>query len=175
MATQAQIQDLAEKMQQERASLLTMFEGISEECAETRPPDADGEEGWSVKGQLSHLVWMGTAYHHWVQRAFTEDRLDLSEGDHPDPVAYPMEQAHDRETRRQVEAVARVHAGGGGDDRAERLRAHNGLTRIRRADGDAVAPLLLPTRPYAQGPDRRQAIRLPAAVPERRRDRPTLP
>ena len=82
-------------MQQERASLLAVIEGISEERGETRPPDAEGEEWWSVKEQLSHLAWMETAYRHWVQRALTEDRPDLSEDDHLDPVAYPMEQAHE--------------------------------------------------------------------------------
>ena len=95
MATTEQIQDLAEKMTQERAELLAALDGIDEQQAEMRNPDADGEDGWSTKEQLAHLEWMEGLYRHWVERALSEERPDLSQGDGPDPVLYPQEQAHD--------------------------------------------------------------------------------
>lgn len=96
MANNEQVHDLIEKMGQERAALLATLDSISEHDAEIQNPEMDGEEGWSVKEQLSHLEWMEGLYRHWVQRALDEDRPDLSQGSGPEPVTYPMEQAHDQ-------------------------------------------------------------------------------
>jgi len=102
MATTEEIQDLAEKMTQERAALLASLDSIAEQQAEMRNPDADGEDGWSTKEQLSHLEWMEGLYRYWVERALSEDRPDLSEGDVPPPVIYPQEQAHDHTVAEHV-------------------------------------------------------------------------
>lgn len=107
MATQEQIDDLAQKMAEQRTSLLAALEGIDDAVAEVRNPEADGEEGWSVKEQLSHLATMETLYRNWVERALKEDRPDLSQGGHPDPIAYPMDVAHDHAVREHVAELTR--------------------------------------------------------------------
>lgn len=94
MATQAQVDELIAKMTEERAALLAAVATVSQDDAETRPPDGEGEAGWSVKEQLSHLAEMETSYRAWVQRALTEDRPDVTEGTTSDPVAVPHAEAH---------------------------------------------------------------------------------
>ena len=95
MATQAQIDDLFEKMQEERAALLAALADVDEEQAEVQPPEGEGEEGWSVKEQLTHLAGMDRSYRQWVIRALTEDRPDTSDGNTPNmPLDIPQEEAH---------------------------------------------------------------------------------
>lgn len=94
MATEHDIQELLGKLDDEREALLATLEGMSEEAAEQRPPDAvHGEEGWSVKEQLSHLAEMEATYRAWVQRAVVEREPDLGVGTFRDPVSYPLEEA----------------------------------------------------------------------------------
>lgn len=95
MATAEQIRELNEKNAQERAALLALLDGMSEEGAETRPPEGDGEDGWSVKEQLSHLAQMEVSYRAWVQRAIAEDRPNIATGTQTDPVAFPLDRAHE--------------------------------------------------------------------------------
>ena len=80
VATAEEITALTEKMHSERAALVALLSGMSDREAEVRPPDKDGEEGWSVKEQLAHLGEMEATYRAWVRRALTEDRPTLSEG-----------------------------------------------------------------------------------------------
>jgi hypothetical protein len=94
MATQAQIDELIAKMTEERSALLDAVAGVAEADADVRPPEGEGEAGWSVKEQLSHLAEMETSYRAWVQRALAEDRPDVTEGTRPDPVAIPHADAH---------------------------------------------------------------------------------
>lgn len=94
MATQAQIDELLSKMTEERAALLAAVAGVAESDADVRPPEGEGEAGWSVKEQLSHLAEMETSYRAWVQRALTENRPDVTEGTRSDPVAVPHAEAH---------------------------------------------------------------------------------
>ncbi len=117
MATLEEIAELAEKMEQERSVLLRLLDGMSDERAAERPPEGEGEEGWSIKEQLSHLAQMETSYRAWVQRALVEERPDLSTGTQPDDAAYSMEQAHDHtvaehgdELKRQRERTLEVIA-----------------------------------------------------------------
>ena len=93
MATPEQVQELSDKMRDARTALIGALDGMSEQRAELRQAEADGEDGWSVKEQLSHLAAVETTYRAWVQRALTEDRPDLSQGTEPDPAAYPLEEA----------------------------------------------------------------------------------
>ncbi len=95
MATENEIRDLVKKMQSERSTLLGLIEGMDEGAAEHRPPEADGEAGWSVKEQLAHLAQMETTYRAWVERALAEERPNLDDGTSPDPVAHPLERAHE--------------------------------------------------------------------------------
>ena len=95
MATQTEVNELLAKMAEERATLLAVLEGADEAQAAIRPPEGEGEAGWSVKEQLAHLAEMESSYRAWVQRALTEDRPDVTEGNDPDPVAYTHAQAHE--------------------------------------------------------------------------------
>ena len=94
MATPSEVRELVEKMQAERVALLSLVGGIDEARAEARPPEGDGEAGWSVKEQLSHLAQMEATYRAWVERAVAEERPDLADGTAPDAIAYPIEEAH---------------------------------------------------------------------------------
>lgn len=94
MAMQAQVDELVAKMSEERAALLAAVAQVDEAEAGVRPPEGEGEAGWSVKEQLSHLAEMETSYRAWVQRALVEDRPDVSEGTRSDPVAVPHAAAH---------------------------------------------------------------------------------
>ena len=95
MATQAQIDELFEKMAEEREALLAAPAEVDEEQAEVQPPEGEGEEGWSVKEQLTHLAGMDRSYRQWVIRALAEERPDTSDGKTPNvPLDVPQEQAH---------------------------------------------------------------------------------
>jgi len=119
MATDVQIRELIEKMREERDALVAVASALNEAEAEARPPDGAGEDAWSAKEQLAHLAGMEVSYRAWVERAIVEDRPDVSTGTHPDPVAYPMEHAHDasvaqhlaeliRQRERTLELIARL-------------------------------------------------------------------
>jgi hypothetical protein len=122
VATPEQISELTEKMTQERDALLALIDGLDEDRAAARPAEGDGEDGWSIKEQLSHLASMETSYRAWAERAIAEDNPDLA-GTRGDPVAYPQEQAHDAtvaqhtaELRQQRDRTLEVIAGIAPDD-----------------------------------------------------------
>jgi hypothetical protein len=103
MANQAQIDELAAKMTEERGKLLSVLEAMTEERAST--PPMPGE--WNQKQQMSHLCEMETAYRAWVERALEEDGANVGgvRGERP---AIPLEEAnghpateHITELRRQ--------------------------------------------------------------------------
>ena len=96
MATNEQIAELFEKLELERSALLASLEGFSDEQAAQRPPEGEGEAGWSVKEQLVHLAAMDRSYRGWVRRAIAEDSPDVSDGRTPNvPLDIPFEQAHE--------------------------------------------------------------------------------
>jgi hypothetical protein len=78
MATVEQMRELVEKLHAERANLFATLKEMSEEQAERRLPDKDGEAGWSVKDQLVHMAWQDASYRGWVERARVEDRPAIS-------------------------------------------------------------------------------------------------
>lgn len=110
MATEADSRDLAEKMRDERAALLALCAGIDEAAAEVRPPDKQGEEGWSTKEQLAHLAGMEARYREWAKRAVAEDTPDLDEGTLPDPVAVTLDRAHEATVEELLEELRRQRA-----------------------------------------------------------------
>lgn len=107
MVTREDIDDLVSKMAAERSTLLAVCEQVGEERAEVRPPDGEGEDGWSVKEQLSHLAQMEVMYRAWVRRAVHEERPDVSQGTAYEPVAYPLEQAHEASVSEHVAELRR--------------------------------------------------------------------
>lgn len=106
MPDEAVIQELVEKMAEERGKLIGQFEALTEEEAERAPEDAEGEAQWTAKEQCAHLAEMETAYRAWVERALAEDNPDVS-GVRGEQVAIPLEQAN----RHPVsELVAQLHS-----------------------------------------------------------------
>ena len=96
MATDEQIAELFEKLEIERSAMLASLEGIPDEQAGERPPEGEGEDGWSVKEQVVHLAAMDRSYRGWVRRAIAEDSPNVSDGRTPNmPLDIPFEQAHD--------------------------------------------------------------------------------
>ena len=95
MATQQQIDELFEKLEEERGAFLDALSTIDEQRAEARPPEGEGEAGWSVKEQLAHIAGMEYSYRQWVIRALNEERPDTSDGRTPnEPRAIPQEHSH---------------------------------------------------------------------------------
>ena len=117
MATAEQIEDLTSKMAEERARLLGLLAGLTEEQAELAPENAEGEAQWTAKEQAAHLAQMETTYRAWVERALVADNPEVS-GVTGEPPAIPMARANERplaehlaELRRQREATLRLLAG----------------------------------------------------------------
>jgi len=95
MADQAAIDELIDKMTQQRDALLAQIETFSEDDASREPADGEGEAQWSVKQQCAHLAEMETAYRSWVKRGLAEDNPDVTP-DRGEPVAIALEDANDR-------------------------------------------------------------------------------
>ena len=89
MADQAQIDELKQKMGEQREQLLALLERLPDEEAGL-PTTGEGE--WSAKQQMSHLCEMETAYRAWVAKALQEDGADLDNvrGERP---GIPLEEA----------------------------------------------------------------------------------
>src|SRR3990170_9005979 len=114
MAETAAIDELVRKMRQERGKLLEVAERFDEKAAEIVPVNAQGEEQWTAKEQFSHLTEMEVAYRAWVERALRKDSQNVVDT-RPEPVAIPVEEAHQRsvaehvaELRRQREKTHRL-------------------------------------------------------------------
>ncbi|MEX1022074.1 MAG: DinB family protein [Dehalococcoidia bacterium] len=113
MATQAQVDELRAKMAGERDALAAALRGMAEDVAEYRPPDRDGEDGWSVKEQVVHLAQMDARYRAWCERSVRQDRPDLDTPDDGAPAApderpaFAIEQAHEAPLGRLVEEMDR--------------------------------------------------------------------
>jgi hypothetical protein len=109
MAEQAQIDELKEKMAEERNRLLSVLERLDD--AEADKPTA-GEGEWSAKQQMAHLCEMETAYRAWVAKALQEDGASV-DGVRGEPPAIPLTKAnahsvgeHVGEMRRQREKTS---------------------------------------------------------------------
>tara|TARA_Y100000588_G_C13942866_1_gene790793 strand:- start:279 stop:824 length:546 start_codon:yes stop_codon:yes gene_type:complete len=108
MATQKQITELLTKMNDERETLLTSVASFSENDAESNPPEGEGEAGWSIKEQLSHLAEMEVSYRAWVQRALVEERPDVSKHTATEPIAVPQSEAHSIDLQSHITQLRRL-------------------------------------------------------------------
>jgi hypothetical protein len=106
MAEQAQIDELTQKMAEQRDRLLTVLERLDDAEASKA---TSGEGEWSAKQQMSHLCEMETAYRAWVAKALQEDGASV-DGVRGEAPAIPLEKAqehsvgqHLAEMRRQRE------------------------------------------------------------------------
>jgi uncharacterized damage-inducible protein DinB len=98
MAEQTQIDELKQKMTEQRVRLLAVLERLDDDEA-SKPTTGEGE--WSAKQQMSHLCEMETAYRAWVAKALQEDgaSLDNVRGERP---AIPLEQANEASVGQHV-------------------------------------------------------------------------
>ena len=106
MAEQVQIDELTQKMAEERARLLDVFERLDDASA-SKPTTGEGE--WNAKQQMSHLCEMETAYRAWVAKALQEDGADL-DGVRGEPPAIPLEQANEHSVGEHVGEMRRQRA-----------------------------------------------------------------
>lgn len=93
MATREQVDELKQKMAEQRAELLAAARSLSRQDALRVPVDAEGEEQWTAVEQLAHLWEMERSYDSWVLRALHEDNPGLA-GTLSEPVAIPIEKAN---------------------------------------------------------------------------------
>jgi hypothetical protein len=98
MTDQAQIDELTQKMAEERAQLLDVLERLDEADA-AKPTTGEGE--WNAKQQMSHLCEMETAYRAWVAKALQEDGANL-DNVRGEPPAIPLEQANEHSVGEHV-------------------------------------------------------------------------
>jgi hypothetical protein len=105
MATQQQIDELAEKMGEERAKLLAALESLSERELEASP--VEGE--WNGKQQMSHLCEMESAYRAWVRRALEEDGASV-DGVYGEPPAIRLEDANRHSGAQHIAEMRRQRA-----------------------------------------------------------------
>lgn len=79
MATFEQVEELKQKMGEERAGLVAAARSLREEDALRVPQDAEGEEQWTALEQLAHLLEMERTYDAWVRAALADNGADLAE------------------------------------------------------------------------------------------------
>lgn len=103
MADPAQIEELKQKMAEQRALLLEALESLSDEDASR---STTGEGDWSAKQQMSHLDEMETAYRAWVAKALAQDGADV-DGVRGEKPAIPLEIAHDRSVSDHITEMRR--------------------------------------------------------------------
>ncbi len=93
MATRAEIDELTQKMAEQRARLIAQVQALSDEEATRMPVDKTGEEQWTVKEQLAHLAEMELSYDSWVRAALAGDNPSVAGSEPPRP-AIPIEAAN---------------------------------------------------------------------------------
>jgi hypothetical protein len=104
MATVEDRVELLTKMDKERSRLLSLFASLNDSSAEQAPADAEGEAQWSAKQQASHLTEMETAYRAWVEAGLSSDNPDVTTL-RGEPVAIPLEQAHEHSVADHLAAL----------------------------------------------------------------------
>ena len=102
--TQQDIEDLLSKMQLERGKLIAAAEALRGDDADRVPVDAVGEEQWTAKEQLAHLMEMERGYIAWCRASLAESGVDVS-AVRGIPVDIPIEDAPDHSVRELLDAL----------------------------------------------------------------------
>ena len=92
--TQDDVEALLSKMELERGKLITAARGLRGDDADRVPVDAVGEEQWTAKEQLAHLMEMERGYIAWCRAGLAHNGADVSEV-RGIPVNIPIEHAPD--------------------------------------------------------------------------------
>ena len=90
--TQDDVEALISKMALERGKLIAAAEGLRGDDADQVPVDAVGEEQWTAKEQLAHLMEMERNYVAWCRAALVESGTHIS-GGYDMPVEIAIEHA----------------------------------------------------------------------------------
>lgn len=101
MATAEQVDELLQKMAEQRGRLIEQVLALSDEEATRMPVDKTGEEQWTVKEQLAHLCEMELAYDAWVRAALAADNPSVGAGSGP-RAEIPLEAANGSGVRELV-------------------------------------------------------------------------
>ena len=108
--TQSDVDALVTKMALERATLLDAARALSPPDADFVPANAEGEEQWTAKEQLSHLWEMERSYVAWCRAALDQDGVDLTDVRGAD-VPIPIEDAPDHPVAELVAALVQERVG----------------------------------------------------------------
>ena len=92
--TQDDVEALLSKMELERGKLITAARALRGDDADRVPVDAVGEEQWTAKEQLAHLMEMERGYIAWCRAGLAHNGADVSEV-RGIPVNIPIEHAPD--------------------------------------------------------------------------------
>lgn len=95
---QDDVEALISKMALERGKLIAAAEALRGDDADRVPVDAVGEEQWTAKEQLAHLMEMERSYVAWCRAALAESGADVSDV-RGVPVDIPIELAPDHTVR----------------------------------------------------------------------------
>lgn len=104
MASGAQVDELVQKMAEQRERLIAQALALSDADASRVPVDKIGEEQWTVKEQLAHLCEMELAYDAWVRAALAAENPNVGAGAWPS-AEIPIEQANGRSVRDLVSVM----------------------------------------------------------------------
>ena len=107
---QADVAALLAKMGEERGKLIAAAEGLRGDDADRVPVDAVGEEQWTAKEQLAHLMEMERGYIAWCRAALAESGADVS-GVRGAPVDIPIENAPQHSVRALLDELIGERAG----------------------------------------------------------------
>ena len=102
--TQDDVSALLSKMALERGKLITAAEGLRGDDADQVPVDAVGEEQWTAKEQLAHLMEMERSYVAWCRAGVAESGVDVSNV-RGDAVRIPIEDAPDHTVRELLDEL----------------------------------------------------------------------
>ena len=102
--TQDDVSALLSKMALERDKLITAAEGLRGDDADQVPVDAVGEEQWTAKEQLAHLMEMERSYVAWCRAGVAESGVDVSNV-RGDAVRIPIEDAPDHTVRELLDEL----------------------------------------------------------------------
>jgi hypothetical protein len=101
VATAEQVEELVQKMAEQRGRLIEQVLALSDEVASAVPVDKTGEEQWTVKEQLAHLCEMELGYDAWVRAALVSDNPNVGGSAGP-RAEIPLEVANGHDVRELV-------------------------------------------------------------------------
>ena len=75
----ADVTALTEKMAAERAALFNIVQDLSDDLADFVPQNAEGEEQWTAKEQLAHLLESDRVHTSFGRTALKQDGADITQ------------------------------------------------------------------------------------------------